>query len=291
MTDTRKIRSFGTDVVFIGPVLVLYAALFVLPFLDGLRISMTSWDGVSTTFTYVGLRNYVNIFTTDVYFLDSLGKTFRIAFLNVIATNTLAMLFALALTTKFRSNNAVRAVIFAPIVMSMVVIGFVWRFLFSQVGPKLAESTGLDLLGVPWLGDADLVIYATVIVSLWQGLGYIMTIYIAGLQGIDSSLIEAGSIDGCNDWQSFWKIKLPSMLPVVSVGLFLNIAGSLKIFDTIYSLTGGGPGKSSEVAMLNLYREAFVYGHFGTGAAKAFIMTLIIILVTIVQRQVTERRS
>lgn len=291
MTDKRKNRVFATDAVFIGPVLVLYTALFILPFFDGLRISLTSWDGVSNSFTFVGFKNYMNIFTTDIYFLDSLVKTFRIAILNVISTNILAMLFALALTTKFRTNNAVRAVIFTPIVMSMVVIGFVWKFLFSQVGPKIAESTGLSFMGTPWLGDADLVIYATIIVSLWQGLGYIMTIYIAGLQGIDASLIEAGSIDGCNSWQSFWKIKLPSMLPVVSVGLFLNIAGSLKIFDTIYSLTGGGPGKSSEVAMLNLYREAFVYGHFGTGAAKAFIMTLIIILVTIVQRQVTERRS
>lgn len=291
MKESRTMSTFKTDLVFIGPVLVLYTALFIFPFLDGLRISMTSWNGVSSDFTFVGLKNYIQIFTSDAYFTQSLVRTFRIAFLNVITTNVFAMLFALALTTKARTNNAVRAVIFAPIVMSMVVIGFVWRFLFSQVGPKLAEVTGISVFGLPWLGDADLVIYATVIVSLWQGLGYIMTIYIAGLQGIDSSLIEAGSIDGCNNWQSFWKIKLPSMLPVVSVGLFLNIAGSLKIFDTIYSLTGGGPGKSSEVAMLNLYREAFVYGHFGAGAAKAFVMTLVIILVTILQRQVTEKRG
>ncbi len=276
------------DLLYIGPIFIVYTMLFVWPLIDGLRISLTNWDGVSTTFTYVGFRNYIRMFTQDRYFLGSLGRTFQIAFFNVIFTNVLAMLFALALTTRFRANNMYRAAIFLPNVISMVVSGFIWRFMFTQIGPAVSEATGIKWLGMAWLGSPDIVVSSIVIVSVWWGLGYIMTIYIAAIQGIDSSIIEAGDIDGCSQWQSFWRIKLPSMMPVVSVGIFLNVAGSLKIFDVIYSLTGGGPGRSSEVAMLNLYREAFVNQRFGMGAAKAIVLTVIIIMVTILQRKLTE---
>ncbi|MBS3970413.1 MAG: sugar ABC transporter permease, partial [Clostridia bacterium] len=224
-------------------------------------------------------------------FMDSINRTFYIALINVFLTNVLAMTFAIALTSSFKLNNLFRAVIFLPNVISMVISGFIWQFMFTRISTSAYKATGLELFNVSWLGDTQNVIYAIVIVSLWQGLGYIMTIYIAGLMGVDESLVEAAEIDGASGWQVFFRIKLPVMLPVITVGAFLNIAGSLKIFDIIYSLTGGGPGRASEVAMLNIYREAFVFNRFGYGTAKAVILSIIIILITIIQLRITSRKE
>jgi raffinose/stachyose/melibiose transport system permease protein len=284
-------RSRALDAAFIGPVFIIYTLLFIYPFLQGLVYSFSAWDGIAPKATFVGFRNFIEMFTKDEYFVPSLNRTFFIAFVNVFFTNLLAMLFALALTNNFRFNNFWRAAIFMPNVISMVVSGFIWKFMFNEIAENMAEATGMEVLNQSWLGDPSIVAYSIVIVSVWWGLGYIMTIYIAGLQGIDSSIVEAAEIDGCSTWQMFFRIKLPSMLPVVTVGVFLNVSGSLKIFDTIYSLTGGGPGKASEVAMLNIYREAFVYGRLGYGNAKAVVLTIIILAITAVQMKLTSGKE
>jgi len=284
-------RIWWLGPLFVGPILIIYTLLFMFPFLQGVYYSFTNWTAIAPSYEFIGLQNFREMFTLDEYFVNSLNRTFFIALINVIFTNVLAMLFAVALTTSFRYNNGWRAAIFLPNVISMVVSGFIWKFMFSEILPKLGELTGIEFFSSGWLSDPKIVVYSIVIVSVWWGLGYIMTIYIAGLQGIDSAIIEAADIDGCSAWQSFFKIKLPSMLPIVTVGVFLNISGSLKIFDTIYSLTAGGPGKASEVAMLNIYREAFVYNRMGYGNAKAVILTIIIVIITLVQMKLTSGKG
>jgi len=286
--DVENILAY---IVFIGPAFVLFTLFFIYPLLGGLYYSFTDWDAASTQINMVGFKNYANLFTNDPNFMDSINRTFYIALINVFLTNVLAMTFAIALTSSFKLNNLFRAVIFLPNVISMVISGFIWQFMFTRISTSAYKATGLELFNVSWLGDTQNVIYAIVIVSLWQGLGYIMTIYIAGLMGVDESLVEAAEIDGASGWQVFFRIKLPVMLPVITVGAFLNIAGSLKIFDIIYSLTGGGPGRASEVAMLNIYREAFVFNRFGYGTAKAVILSIIIILITIIQLRITSRKE
>jgi raffinose/stachyose/melibiose transport system permease protein len=289
-SGTAGNRAFSY-LVFIGPIFLIYTLLFSFPFVRGLVLSFTNWNGVDPRLTFVGARNYIEMFTTDEYFIPSLGRTFYIALLNVVFTNVFAMIFAVALTSKFKLNNIWRAAIFMPNVISMVVSGFIWKFMFTELADNLTEITGLQFFSQSWLGSPDIVAYSIVIVSVWWGLGYIMTIYIAGLMGIDNSMIEAAEIDGCGPWRSFFRIKLPSMMPVVTVGVFLNVSGSLKMFDTIYSLTGGGPGKASEVAMLNIYREAFVYDRFGYGTAKAVVLAVIIIIITMIQMRLTRKKE
>jgi raffinose/stachyose/melibiose transport system permease protein len=287
---TAESKAFSY-LIFIGPIFLIYTLLFSFPFVRGLVLSFTDWNGVDPELNFIGIRNYIQMFTTDEYFIPSLGRTFYIALLNVVFTNVFAMIFAVSLTSKFKMNNVWRAAIFMPNVISMVVSGFIWKFMFTELAGNLTEITGLQFFSQSWLGSPDIVAYSIVIVSVWWGLGYIMTIYIAGLMGIDNSMIEAAEIDGCGPWRSFFQIKLPSMMPVVTVGVFLNVSGSLKIFDTIYSLTGGGPGKASEVAMLNIYREAFVYDRFGYGTAKAVVLAIIIIAITMVQMRLTRKKE
>ncbi|MFW6360746.1 MAG: carbohydrate ABC transporter permease [Spirochaetota bacterium] len=286
----RKSR-IGVDLLFVGPIFVVYTLLFMYPFFEGLYYSFTNWNGVDPQVNFIGLKNYIEMFTKDEYFLPALQRTFFIAVLNVTFVNILAMVFALSLTNDGRLNNLWRAMIFMPYMISMVVCGFIWRFMLTNIAENLSEVTELAFINQSWLGDPNIVVYSIVIVSTWWIAGYIMTIYIAGILSIDQSLIEAGEIDGCNTWQSFYKIKLPLMMPVVTVGVFLSISYSLKIFDTIYSLTGGGPGKASEVMMLNLYRDAFVYNRYGYGTAKAIVLTIIIIFITFIQMRITNAKG
>ena len=276
---------------FVGPIFIIYTMLFTVPFFQGLFYSFTDWNGLNPTINFVGLANYKRLFFEDTIFHDSLKVTANFAVWNVFLTNVIAMLFAVALTSNFKLNNLFRASIFLPNMISMVVGGFIWLFMFTKVSPVFYEMTGIGLFSRSWLGIADNVVFSIVVVSLWQGLGLFMTIYIAGLQGIDDSLIEAASIDGASGWQTFWRIKLPVMLPTITVGAFINIAGSLKIFDTVMSLTGGGPGRASEMAMINIYREAFVNNNMAYGSAKAVVLTIVIVFIAIMQFKYTANKE
>lgn len=289
-----KVQSSSRRVqflVFVVPFLMIYVLFFVMPLIQGVYYSMTDWKTTSQNAAFIGLKNYKDLFFEDPYFLRSLGVTLKFTVLNVLFTNILAILFALYFSSQKREKRLLKSVIFMPNMISMVVAGFIWVFMFGQIIPFLFEKTQWFVFKVSWLGNENWVIWALVIVSLWHGVGYLMTIYIAGFQGIDSSLVEAASIDGANNIQLLIKIKLPLILPIFSVGLFINIAGSLKIFDIVMSLTAGGPGRASEVVMLNIYREAFVNNNMGYGSAKATVLSIIIILIVLFQFKLTREES
>ena len=288
----RRLGEWRANLLFIGPIFIVFTILFIVPFVQGIYYAFTDWDAINPNMKFVGLSNFIKIFTVDSTFLPAMGRTMFFVTLNFFGVNVLAMLFAIALTNKFRINNIIRSAIFLPNVISMVIAGFIWQFMYLKVFPQVGESVpALGFLDQNWLSNPSLVMISVVIVSVWQGTGYIMTIYIAGLQGLDESQIEAARLDGANGWQMFWKVKLPGVLPAVAVGAFMNVAGSFKIFDIVYSLTSGGPGHSSEVAMLELYREAYVSKNFGYACAKAVILALVIIIVTICQMYVTSEKK
>ncbi|MEI7885663.1 MAG: sugar ABC transporter permease [Clostridia bacterium] len=288
----KKRENRLTFLIFVAPIFLLFTLLFIVPLVQGVYYAFTDWDAVNPVLNFVGLKNFVKIFTIDSNFIPAMGRTFYFVIFNVFLSNTIGMLFAIAFTNDFRFNNMFRSMIFIPNVISMVIGGFIWQFMFLKVMPQTAAKFSfLSFLDQSWLSDSNIVMFSIVIVSLWQGLGFMMTIFIAGLQGIDSSLIEAGTIDGASGWQSFWNIKLPAVLPTVAVGAFMNIAGSFKIFDTVFSLTSGGPGRSSEVAMLEIYREAYTYKNFGYASAKAVLLALVIIIFTIIQLKLTSDKE
>ena len=275
------------NLICFGPSIGIYTMFFMVPMILGLVYSLTDWDAVGK-FNIVGLSNYSKLLFQDPVFLQSLGRTFWFAIISVTLTTIIAMLCAIGLTSKFKANNLIRTIIFFPNLISMVITGFIWNFLFTKVSSGIYTSTGIEAFNISWIGDVKYVMWAVVIVSIWSGMGYYMTIYIAGLLGIDGSFIEAAKIDGASDWHVFWRIKMPLMLPVVSVGAFMNIAFCMKVFDIIFSLSKGGPGNSSEVAMINVYREAFVYNNFGYGSAKAIFFACIIILFSFIQQRVSN---
>lgn len=203
-----------------------------------------------------------------------IGFTLFFTLFNVIFTNLLALLLALILDTKMKTRNVLRSIFFLPNVLSLIIVAFIWSFVFRLIMPAL---TGIPI----WLGSPDLAPWAVLMVSVWQGSGYLMIIYLAGLQTIPTELVEGAEVDGANGWQRLRHIKLPLLLPALTICLFYSLANSLKSFDLIYALTsGGGPGYATTSMVIDIYNNAFLQNQFGYATAKAIFLCLIIMLVT-----------
>lgn len=277
--------------IFVVPLMALYLIFFILPFFMGMYYSFFNWDGISSSKTFIGIKNYLELFTNDPDYFKSMIFTVKYVILNVLVTNILGLALALVVNAKWKSSKFLRTCFFMPNVISMLIVGYIWRFIFNQGCKALYSMTGWDVFQVSWLGGGMVTIFAMVIVSAWQGVGYIMIIYLAGLQMVDTTLIEAAAIDGANGWQRFRNVTLPLMVPTISANLFMVLANSFRLFDVNLSLTGGGPGRETTGLALDIYTEGFRNNRMGYGAAKAVILFAIVIVIAIIQLRLTKSRE
>jgi len=275
---------------FLLPAFILYSIFFLFPLFSGVLYSFTRWNGISFSKEFIGIENFKEIFS-DKRFLNSLFFTFKYAVLNVIFINILAFALALILDRTVKGIGFLRSIFFMPNVISMVIVGFIWQFMFIKVVGEMSRFMGMPFLNQSWLGDPKMALYAVVLVSVWRGTGYMMIIYLAGLQTINSEIIDASKIDGASNWGKFVYIILPLMIPSINVCLFLTIANSFKMFDLVFAMTRGGPGYATEVISLNLYNEAFLNNRFGYGIAKAVVLAIIIMIVTYIQLKVLKKKE
>lgn len=269
--------------VFVTPAMIFILLAAIIPFVMSLYYSLTKWNGVGKNIKFIGLDNFVELFTTDTGSLKSLLFTLLYGALNVILTNLIAIALAVALTKGLKSKAVLRAAFFIPNIISLVIIGFIWRFVFTRVFDALYEVTHWSLFQWSWLGDQHLAFISILLVSVWQSVGFYMMIYITGLQSIPSELNEAASIDGVEGLKRFFKITLPLLMPSLTVAFFLTIANSLKVFDIIYTLTFGGPGGATTSITMDIYNEAFVNNRFGYATAKSLFFVVLILLITVFQ--------
>ncbi|WP_343084196.1 carbohydrate ABC transporter permease [Blautia producta] len=277
--------------IFVMPLMVLYSIFFILPFFTGTYYSLFNWDGISSTKKFVGLKNYIELFTNDPDYFKSLIFTVKYVVLNVLATNILALALALILNSKLKSTKFLRTCFFLPNVISMLVVGYIWRFVFNQGCAALYEMTGLKFFNTSWLGGGNVTVVAMVVVAMWQSVGYIMIIYLSGLQMVDTTLLEAASIDGANGLQKFKNVTLPLILPSIGVNLFMVLSQSFRLFDVNLSLTGGGPGRETMGLALDIYTEGFQNNRMGYGAAKAVILFVIVIVIAVIQLKLTNPKE
>lgn len=268
---------------FVAPVIILILISAEIPFLMSLYYSFTKWNGISKHITFTGLQNFIELFTTDKEALKAFFFTVEFSIFNIIGTNVLAIALAVFLTKKLKLSNVLRAAFFVPYIVSLVIIGFIWKFIFSSAFSSLFNVTHWGFLNWSWLGTPNLAFISVVLVSIWQSVGFYMMIYITGLQAIPNDLNEAAGIDGANGFQRFFKITLPLLVPSLTVALFMSISNSLKIFDIIFTLTFGGPGKSTTSVTMDIYNEAFVNNRFGYATAKSLVFVVIILLITFIQ--------
>src|SRR5690554_2514822 len=213
-----------------------------------------------------------------------IGFTLFFTFYNVFFTNILALILALVLDTKLKLKNTLRSMFFLPNVISLIIVAYVWSFMFRLIFPVI---TGVFV----WLGSPDLAPYATVMVSIWQGCGYLMIIYLAGLQTIPTELVEACEVDGANWYQRLLHLKFPLLLPAFTICLFYSLSNSLKSFDILWALNQGGPGYSTTSIVVDIYKTAFMQNRYGYATAKAIVLCFVIIILTGVQLYMMKRKE
>lgn len=288
----NKKKSLVLEVViFVLPLMALYFVFFILPLVEGVYYSLFDWDEISKTKNFIGFKNYIKLFTNDSDYFISLGFTLKYVVLNVICTNVLAFLLALVVNSKLKCTKFLRTCFFIPNVISMLIVGYIWRFIFNQGFSAIYKATGWSFFNISWLGGGNASIVATVIVAMWQGVGYIMILYLSGLQMVDTSLLEAATIDGANKVQQFFKVTLPLMIPTIGVNLFMVVSQSFRQFDLNLSLTGGGPGRQTTSLALDIYTEGYQNNRMGYAEAKAVILFLIVIAIAILQLRLTSSKE
>lgn len=286
MNNRKKSSETVKLLAFVLPAFAFYALFVLVPAFGGFYYSLTDWNALNQTHNFVGLNNYIEAFTDDPYFIKSIWFTLKFVLYMVILQNVLALFLALLIESRKRAKTWFRTILFMPNMISMIIAGFMWLFIFTRVLPQI------EFLNRTWIGDPRLSFFAILIVSLWAGVGYLMVIYIAAIQSIPGHLIEAALIDGAKRMAMLRYVKLPMILPAVTIGLFLSLNSSFKVFEVVYALTGGGPGRATQVIALNIFEEAFnMSNRFGYASAKAIILFFIVALITFIQLKIMKNRE
>lgn len=283
----KRVREIADYIKFVFPMLILYILFFILPLFQTIGYSFTDYNGINPQKEFTGLTNYFDVFQ-DKWFYNSMAFTGKSVLLMILLANVLGFLLALALNTKIRSRNILRAIVFCPFVFNNVTVGFIWQFLLGRFMTDLYPLTGWKVFNIGWLSDNSLVLYSVVFVKLWQSIGYFMVIYLAGLQLLPQDPLEAAVIDGCTGIKMIRYITIPLMKPTAFVCIFLAITESLNMFPLIMSLTNGGPGHASENISLYIYNEAFKSHRMGYASALAVILTIIMTIIAGLQMKLTR---
>ena len=277
-TMSYKSKQF---LMFAGPALILFCMVIIIPFLYGLYLTFTSWDGVSAEKPLVGFANYVSAFK-DAYFWASMGRTIFYSAFAVVFVNAVAFALAYLVTSGIKGQNFFRAGFFIPNLIGGIVLGYVWKFVFNRafvaIGAAFTDGTVPSLLSST--GGA---MFCLILVSVWQYAGYMMLIYVAGFMGVSDSLKEAAMIDGCTPSQAMRNVTIPLMRTSFVTCIFLSITRCFVVYDVNLSLTNGEPFMSSILAAMHVYNKAFIYKDFGTGQAEALILFLVCAIIGIAQ--------
>lgn len=271
-----------TRLLFTGPTLFAFLTVMIIPFIYGIYLTFTNWDGISTTHTMVGFENYVSVFQ-DTAFWKSFGLTVRYVFFTVLLTNVIAFLLAYVLTKGLKGQSIFRAGFFLPNLVGGIVLGFIWQFIFNNVLVYFGQKAGIPIFSTSWLSDPDKAFWTLVIVTVWQYVGYMMVIYVAGLMNVPQDILEAASIDGASGWTKMRKMILPLMVPSFIVCIFLSLQRTFMVYDVNIALTKGGPFNSTEMVSMHVYQKAFLSRDYGVGQAEAFVLFLLVAVITLVQ--------
>ena len=267
--------------VFVLPTMIAFTIGFIAPFLLGVYLSFCKFTTV-TDATFIGLKNYTKIFT-DTTFLHSLWFTVLFTIVTVLLINVLAFAVAMLLTKGAKGTNVFRTVFFMPNLIGGIVLGYIWQLLLNGILANFQRTLTYSSVYGFW---------GLVILMLWQQVGYMMIIYISGIQNIPGELIEAAKIDGANAWQVLKNVTLPMVMPSITICTFLTVTNGFKLFDQNLALTNGAPSRMSEMLALNIYNTFYGRtGYEGVGQAKAVIFFLIVAIISVVQNKLTRSKE
>ena len=268
--------------VFALPTVLAFSIAFLVPFLMGIYLSFTKFTTV-TNAKWVGLENYIRIFTEDPNFLNALVFTAKFTVVSVISINVLAFLLALLLTRGIRGTNLFRTVFFMPNLIGGIVLGYIWQIVINGVLLKF----GVDITFAATYG-----FWGLVVLMNWQMIGYMMIIYVAGIQNIPGDVVEAAEIDGASPRQALFYVTIPLVMPSVTICTFLTLTNSFKLFDQNFALTGGAPAKETAMLALDIFNSFYGrMGYEGVGQAKAVVFFLLVAAIALIQLGITRTKE
>lgn len=278
----KALRKYAP--IFILPTLAAFVIGFIVPFFQGFYLSFCQFTTVGNA-KWTGLGNYAKIFS-DTQFANSFWFTVAFAVVSIVLINAIAFGIALLLTRNLKGTNVFRTVFFMPNLIGGIVLGYIWQILINCV---------LSIVGEPLLAlNSSAGYWGLIILMCWQQIGYMMIIYIAGLQNIPGELIEAAQIDGATSWTTLWKVKLPMVMPSITICVFLTLTNAFKLFDQNLALTGGEPNHMTEMLALNIYQTFYARAGAqwkGLGQAKAVVFCILVVAISMFQLRATRSKE
>lgn len=294
-TQKSRMRKAWTQyrpgILFLLPALVLYAIFMIYPFFQSIYLSFTDWNGAEPVKNFIGWENYVSLLN-DSLLWKSLRNNLIWVILGTIGPMVVGFLLAVLLANRPKGFTVFRTAYFMPQVLSPVVIGIVWGWIYNPLFGIL--NVGLDRIGLEevsrgWLGDPTWALYAVMFAAIWAQTGFVFVVLLAGLQNVSRDLIEAATLDGANAWRRFWDVTMPQMANVVNVVAALLLIGGFSVFDIIFVMTGGGPANSTDVIATYAYTEAFTQNNVGYATTLTLVMTVVTLIASVIFIRLRER--
>src|SRR3990167_5906575 len=287
----QKARNFLGNYFFILPAFLLFSTFSLYPYFNMFYLSVTNWDGISSSVTFVGLENFKDIFSDNAVFWISMKNAGIITFLALTVQNFLALALAFLCDRDIRGGNIYRVIFYLPPVLSGIVVALIWKWIYDGNYGLLNHFLGIIGLGDlsrAWLSDPKTALAAVAVIHMWKGFGWGFVILLAGLQSIPRELYEAARVDGANGWVVFKNITAPLMIPVFILVSILTILGTMQIFDIIYATTGGGPGYHTEVPITRIYAMMIGSSKCGYACAMGVVFGVVLLVISMIQIRVSK---
>jgi ABC-type sugar transport system permease subunit len=288
---SRQWVKYRAGILFILPAFVLYAIFMIYPFFNSIYLSFTDWNGAEPVKNLVGLANYRQLFD-DSLLWKSLRNNLIWVILGTIGPLAVGFLLAVLLANRPKGFTLFRTAYFLPQVLSPVVIGIVWGWIYNPLFGILnvfLDNVGLESVSRGWLGDPDWALYAVLVAAMWAQVGFVFVVLLAGLQNVSRDLLEAATLDGANAWRRFRDVTVPQMANIVNVVTALMLIGGFAVFDIIFVMTGGGPANATQVIAGYAYSEAFTQNNVGYASTLTLVMTVITLIVSVAFIRLRER--
>ena len=288
----RRNRLTLTNYFFILPALLIFGIFYIYPFYKVFLLGLYDWDGITPHMNFVGLQNFKEILFEDKIWWQAFYHAGYITFIALVFQNALALALAWCCAKDIRAGNIYRVIFYLPPVLSEVVVGLVWKWIYDGNYGLLNHwltSIGFSNLARDWLNDPKTALTAVAVIHCWKGFGWGFIIFLAGLQTIPHELYEAARVDGANSWQIFKKITIPMMIPVFVLVSILTILGTMQVFVLILSMTGGGPGYHTEVPVTRILASMRYSSRFGYACAQGIIFGIILLIVSFLQIRLSKK--
>lgn len=289
----RIVRSPLTQgLLLLAPALFVYGVFAFYPMLDVVKLSFMKWNGLTTHMEFVGLDNFRQIFTIDTVFWGAFRNTALWTVISLIVPPAGGFLLALALNQPVLGRVPLRAIFYLPVIVAPIAVATIWRWMYDPFFGLFNQLlANLHLQPVDWLGSSKIALLSIFAASVWQTVGFSLVLFLAGLQGVSQTLVEAARIDGAGRWAVFRYVTLAALRPTITVVLILSLINSLKAFDIVYGMTGGGPAQSTQMLAMWSYTQALQLGNFGNGSAISVVLLVITIAIVIPYLRWSLRRE